>query len=316
MAEKSSKDLLEQIAKLRLENDKLQKQVAELRTKDLDDAEKDYKDRLFKFIFGNPENKQWTLSLYNAIGGTDYTNPDEIQFNTIEDVIYMRMKNDVSFLVAAELDMWEHQGSFNPNMPMRFHIYSGRLYEKWIATSDYYPYSSSLQKVPRPRCICFYNGTQEEPESLELKLSDAYEGEGDIEVKVTMLNINYGKNRELMEKCKPLYEYSWLVDAVRKNQKIKNDLDSAVDGALDSMPDDFVIKPFLIGHRAEVKNMLLTEYNEEKVMEKERKEGRQEGHKEERTSNITDLFKNGAPLDILYKTFGKEEVDKVLGQGA
>ena len=83
------------------------------------DAKKDYKDRLFKFIFGNPENKQWTLSLYNAINGTDYTNPDDIQFNTIGDAVYMRMKNDISFIVAFEMDLWEHQSSFNPNMPMR-----------------------------------------------------------------------------------------------------------------------------------------------------------------------------------------------------
>ena len=74
---------------------------------------------MFKFIFGNPENKQWTLSLYNAINGTDYTNPDDIQFNTIGDAVYMRMKNDISFIVAFEMDLWEHQSSFNPNMPMR-----------------------------------------------------------------------------------------------------------------------------------------------------------------------------------------------------
>ena len=85
----------------------------------LKDAKKDYKDRLFKFIFGNPENRQWTLSLYNAINGTDYTNPDDIQFNTIGDAVYMRMKNDISFIVAFEMDLWEHQSSFNPNMPMR-----------------------------------------------------------------------------------------------------------------------------------------------------------------------------------------------------
>ena len=128
---------------------------------DLKDAKKDYKDRLFKFIFGNPENKQWTLSLYNAINGTDYTNPDDIQFNTIGDAVYMRMKNDISFIVAFEMDLWEHQSSFNPNMPMRFFIYGGRLYEKYIAASDYYQYSSMLQPVPRPVCVCFYNGTKE-----------------------------------------------------------------------------------------------------------------------------------------------------------
>ena len=137
-----------------------------------------------------------------------------------------------------------------------------------------------LQPVPRPVCVCFYNGTKEQSERQVLKLSDAYEGEGDIEVKVTMLNINYGKNQHMMDACEPLKEYAWLVDAVRRHQSEKIDLDAAVDAALDEMPDEYVIKTFLLENRAEVKSMFLTEYNEEKVMEKERQEGRREGQQE------------------------------------
>ena len=93
--------------------------------------QKEYKDRLFKFIFGNPENKQWTLSLYNAVNGTDYENPDEIRFNTIGDAVYMGMKNDASFIIFFEMNLWEHQSVFNPNMPMRFFLYAAKLYEGW-----------------------------------------------------------------------------------------------------------------------------------------------------------------------------------------
>ena len=174
----------------------------------------------------------------------------------------------------------EHQSSFNLNMPMRFFIYGGRLYEKYITASDYYQYSSMLQPVPRPACVCFYNGTKEQPERQVLRLSDAYEGEGDIEVKVTMLNINYGKNQHMMDDCEPLKEYAWLVDAVRRHQSEKMNLDAAVDAALDEMPNEYVIKTFLMENRAEVKSMFLTEYNEEKIMEKERQEGRREGRRE------------------------------------
>ena len=159
--------------------------------RNLKDVKQNYKDRVFKFIFGNPENKGWTLSLYNAINGTSYTNPDDIQINTIGDVVYLNMKNDVSFIIFFEMNIWEHQSSFNPNMPMRIFIYAGRLYEGYIAISNYYQFSSTLQPVPRPRCVCFYNGTQEQPESQVLRLSDAYEGEGDIEVKVLMLNVKF-----------------------------------------------------------------------------------------------------------------------------
>ena len=209
-------------------------------------AQKKYKDRVFRFIFGNPARKEWALSLYNAVNGTNYTDPEEITFNTIGDAVYMRMKNDVSFIIAFEMNLWEHQSSFNPNMPMRFFIYAGRLYEKYIATSDYYQYNSSLQPAPRPKCVCFYNGKQEQPEERILKLSDAFEGEGDIEVQVSMRNINYGKNLRMMEACKPLSEYAWLVAAIRQNQDEKMDLDAAVDAALDAMPEDFVIRGFLL----------------------------------------------------------------------
>ena len=191
-----------------------------------------------------------------------------------------RVCDDVSFIVAFEMNLWEHQSTFNPNMPMRFFIYAGRLYEKYITTSEYYQYSSFLQSVPRPTCVCFYNGKKDEPEHQVLKLSDAYEGDGDIEVRVTMLNINYGKNQKLMDACKPLKEYAWLVDAVRRHQAEKMDLDAAVDAAIDEMPENFLLKSFLIENRAEVKDMFLIEYNEEKVLEKERQEARKEGIKE------------------------------------
>ena len=240
----------------------------------------DYKDRLFKFIFGNPGNKKWTLSLYNAVNNTDYADPEMISFNTIGTAIYMRMRNDVSFIISFEMNLWEHQSTFNPNMPMRFLIYAGNLYDKYAAISNYNKYSSKLQPLPKPVCICFYNGKKEQPERQVLKLSDAYGGGGDIEVKVTMLNVNYGKNKLLMDKCRPLMEYAWLVDIVRRKQDEKMDLESAVDTAIDELPESFEIYPFLIGNRAEVKSMFLTEYNEEKVMEQERAEAREEGREE------------------------------------
>ncbi|MBQ9389778.1 MAG: hypothetical protein IJU07_06345 [Synergistaceae bacterium] len=99
-----------------------------------------HKDRLFKFIFGNPEHKDWTLSLYNALNGSHYTDPEDIEFNTIEDVIYMGMKNDVSFLVmdAMTMNIWEHQSSVNPNLHVLFLLYAGQLYDKYITQKHLY----------------------------------------------------------------------------------------------------------------------------------------------------------------------------------
>lgn len=101
-----------------------------------------------------------------------------------------------------------------------------------------------------------------------------------------MVNINYGKNKELMDACEPLKEYAWLVDRVRTHQGDNMSLDDSVDATLNEMPDEFVIKTFLLENRAEVKSMFLTEYNEKKTLKKEREEGRQEGRQEGRSEGI------------------------------
>ena len=260
-------------------------------------AKDEYKDRVFKFLFGNPDNKHWTLALYNAVNGSSYDNPEDIEFNTIEDAVYLGMKNDVSFIIVDELHLWEHQSTYNPNMPMRFFLYAAKLYEKYIASSDYYPYSSTLQSAPCPKCICFYNGTTQQPERKVLKLSEAFGGEGDIEVVVTVLNINYGKNKALMEACEPLNEYAWLVDTIRKHQRDLKDLEAAIDAALAEMPDEFMIKKFLLLNKAEVKGMFLTEYDQEKVLE--------QAVNEDRRRVATDMLKKKFPLSLI------EEISKL-----
>ena len=252
---------------------------------------KQHKDRVFKFIFGR--NKAWALSLYNAINGSNYTDPEAIEFNTIEDIIYIGMHNDVSFLFYCFMPMWEQQSSFNPNMPIRYLLHSAQLYDKYMFEHNCYRYGKKLIKLPCPKCVCFYNGTEEQPEEMILSLSDAFiTGESDIEVKVRMLNINYGKNKTLMKACKPLYEYSWLVETIRQGNK---DIEKAVDEALDKLPDDFLIKKFLLMHRAEVKGMFLTEYDEEKILAQERQEGIQEAN--ERV--VANMLKKALPLQLI-----------------
>ena len=257
----------------------------------------EHKDRVFKFLFGNPENREWTLALYNAINGSNYNNPDDIQFNTIDDAVYLGMRNDVSFIIVDELHLWEHQSTYNPNMPMRFLLYAAKLYEKYIAGSDYYPYSSVLQPAPRPKCVCFYNGTAAQAERKILRLSEAFGGEGDIEVIVTMLNINYGKNKVLMAACEPLSEYAWLVETIRTNQKVMRNLEVAMDAAINEMPDGFIIKKFLLSNKAEVKGMFLTEWDQEKVLAQERREA--EYMANERVA--TDMLIEKLPLPLIVK---------------
>ncbi len=229
----------------------------------------------------------------------------------------MGMKNDVSFIILNEMNLWEHQSSFNPNMPMRFFIYGCKLYEKYTETSDYFKFSSRLQPLPKPKCLCFYNGTVEQPERLEMKLSEAFGSEADIEVKVHMLNINYGKNRELMETCQPLREYAWLVEKVRERQRELKNFEAAVDAAISEMPDSFVIKKFLISNQAEVKGMFLAAYDEEKDRAKALKEQEMLIKEAElntensiRESLATDMLLDGKPLMEILK-YSKLSEDKI-----
>lgn len=266
-------------------------------------ANREYRDRLFKFIFGNPENKEWTLSLYNAVNGSDYKNADDIIYTTVDNVVYMHMKNDVSFLVDNCMNFYEQQSTINPNMPMRFLIYAGMVYTKYIDTTrSYHQYSSKQQKAPTPKCICFYNGTANADDVTLLRLSDAFGGDvpSDIEVLVTMMNINSGHNTRLLESCRALKEYSGFMDMVRHNSE-HSPLEGAVDRAINDLPDDALIKPFLLANRSEVKYMCITEYDEERTRSEDREEwlaegraeGRAEGEVKGRMAMLADLVRDG-----------------------
>ena len=254
---------------------------------------REHKDRLFKMIFGRPEHREWTLSLYNAVNGTDYEDPSCIEFNTLENVLFMGMKNDLSFILDCNLSVYEHQSSYNPNLPVRFLMYLGTLWSGWLYGSDDLDvYGTRLIELPVPRFVVFYNGTEKESEEMVLRLSDAFpeaiRDKSDIELKVTMLNVNSGKNTELMEKSRPLYEYAWLVDRIREGRKTMT-IEAAVDKALEEMPEDFQIKTFLMENRGAVKMSILTEYDEEKHMRLTRKQSREEGREEGRKEGIDDL---------------------------
>ena len=252
-----------------------------------------YKDRLFVFIFGREENKEWTLSLYNAINGSHYSDPSAIEITTIQEVIYLGMHNDVSFLIADELNLYEQQASYNPNMPLRQLQYLSLLYEGYLQKNKdkYDKFGRYLIPLPVPRCVVFYNGLDKLAEETTLHLSDAFPKgmKGDVEVTVRMLNINYGKNKSLLEACKPLTEYAWIVQEIRKYNKVM-DIKQAIDAVIVNLPNDFILKPFLEIHKAEVGDMLLTEYNEiqrEELLRKtERKEGLKKGIKKGRKEGL------------------------------
>ena len=138
---------------------------------------REYKDRLFKAIFGRntEESKRWRLDLYNALNGTNYTDPDALSLTTIENVIYITMKNDISFLIGSQMNLYEQQSSFNPNMPLRGLMYFAQLYQMNLAERGEDLFGSRLVKIPAPSFVVFYNGDRKLPDVSKLRLSDAFE---------------------------------------------------------------------------------------------------------------------------------------------
>ena len=255
---------------------------------------REYKDRLFHFLFGAEENKEWTLSLYNAVNHSDHRDVSQMQITTIREVMYLSMHNDVSFLISEEMNLYEQQSTFNPNMPLRQLQYAGNLYEKYITERKMNKYGARLLRLPVPKLVVFYNGTLDREDETVLRLSDSFPAgaEPDIEVRVRMININYGRSEGILTSCEPLREYAWLVEQIRRNRR-ETEIEEAVDRAIEAMPREYVIKPFLDAHRAEVKGMLLTEYNEAETMELFKAEGRVEGRAEGYAEAMLGLAREG-----------------------
>ena len=256
-----------------------------------------FKDSLFRLIF---RERKALLSLYNAVNGSDYQNPEELVVNTMEDVVYMGMKNDVSFLFADHLNLYEAQSTANPNMPLRGVFYFSRLYKGIVEERKLDVYSRRQINLPKPVFIVFYNGMEDQEERRVLKLSDSFSADScrlvsekpgqtsflsevflpALECTAIMLNINYGHNRKLMERCKKLEEYAFFVEQVRRLKKQGLSLEAAADEAIRVSLDQGILTDILRKHRAEVKDLILSEYNEELHIKNEKNISYEEGHQQ------------------------------------
>ena len=147
--------------------------------------------------------------------------------------------------------------------------------------------------IPAPHYIVFYNGLERKEEEFTQKLSDSFEDgkEGCIELTVRTININYGQNKELMEKCETLAGYSFFVAQVRKNFEIM-DLEKAVEKAIDTCIENNVLKDFFLEQKTEVMAMSIYEYNEEYVKKSLYEEGEEAGMLKTLAKSVEAVMKN------------------------
>lgn len=232
------------------------------------------KDTVFRLLF---KEKAPLLELYNAMNDSDYDNPDDLIITTLEASIFVGMKNDLSYIFNDQLFLYEHQSTVNPNMPLRDFLYLSSLYSKLV--KDEHIYSTRLIKIPEPKFIVFYNGTQEMPEYCQMKLSDAFEKTSenpDLELTVHHYNINIGYNKRLMERSKTLHEYMLFVGKMREYVSVFGK-DEGVKYAVDDCIKNGILSSFLLEKKAEVIMIGVYEYDEEKHMRIVARDARAEG---------------------------------------
>lgn len=283
---------------------------------------KQYKDRLFRLIFSE---KEPLLQLYNAINSEQEPIPldAEVVINTIDDAIFMGMKNDISFIVNGDMCLFEQQSTYNPNMPFRCFLYISQLYAK-MYSGHREVYKSQLFKLPFPQCVVFYNGTEYQPERKLLRLSDAFKKENQfpcMELEVLCFNINKGFNQHLMASCPELNGYSIFISKVRTymNQMQQHD---AIDKAIDDCIKEGYLVNILATRREEVVMSILSEYNEklhmDVVFEEGKEEGVQEGVQkgiqEGKLEMIRNLLAADIPIDSVAKfaSLSVSEIEELL----
>ena len=227
---------------------------------------RDHKDTLFRMIFSTREN---LLTLYNAVNHSHYTDAKELEIVTLENAVYMNMKNDQAFLLDMQLNLYEHQSTWNPNMPLRFLIYV------------------TLVELPTPHFVVFYNGEEEREAESVLKLSHSFcqkADEPELELIVKVLNINLDKKQRILETCCLLKEYMLLVDKIRKYAAEYKDINRAAEQAVTECIEENILADFLRKNRTEAIEVCIFEYDEKREKELIRKaeyaEGKKEGLKE------------------------------------
>ena len=200
----------------------------------------------------------------------------------------------------------------NANMPLRFLQYAARLYERIQNPRD--RYLRRLKKIPTPEFYVFYNGEEDYPKSMTLRLSDAFmtlPEKQSLELVVSVTNINYNKSSKIVHTCKPLKEYTLFVDAVRKHLKL--DSENGFKNAIKECIQNDILREYLLRKSKEVINMLIAEYDYDVDIAVQRKEEReialQEGSYQAKLETAKTMLAMHYPLEDICKITGLTKAD-------
>ena len=239
---------------------------------------REYKSDVISMMLQIPE---YALDVYNAMNDSAYTDPDMIQIMRLENGISLSVRNDASFFINNYLNLYEHQSTYSPNATLRFLIYLTNLLKTTIRKRDLY--SRKRVQIATPHFAVFYNGTEKRPEKEVLKLSEAFINRTDtpeIELTVTVYNINPDNNTQLLEKSEVLRSYMIFVNRVRENlehqKKIaqnepeydeaayEEELEAAINEAIDYCVKHHIMEEFFRENRSEVTKSMVLDYTWER----------------------------------------------------
>ena len=278
------------------------------------DGNKKYRDSVFRDYFNEPVR---LLSLCNAILGTKYSNICELNINTLERIFFDNQKNDISCTIGNNfLVLIEHQTSVNNNMPFRCLSYVAELLNNLIEDKDKL-YHKALIRFPRPKFFVLYDGDVKEPLEREMRLSEAFGGDGStLELVVTALNINFGLPQPLLTKCQYLRDYSTLVGKVKEGIRVGLTRKEAISCAVKFCLDNRLMKGYLEEKSQEVFNMLALQWEQDKAIRASYEDGRDDGISEGIEKIALKMIRLGKPLeDILQITDLPIERIKKLAEG-
>ena len=294
---------------------------------------RNFKDTVFRMLFND---KKRLLELYNALNKTSYDNPEALVIKTLKGMTFLGMKNDVSFIIDDELNLYEHNSTPCPNIPLRFLFYIASSLRKLVPLKD--TYKDEPVEIPAPRFLVFYNGTAPLPDKIEYRLSDMYKKEmvgNDLELHVTVLNVNEGRSKELMESCRTMKEYSIFVAKVRKyrqetKRKHSKDyytenklslIEADVTRAIDECIEENILRDFFIAHRKEAIDVSILDCTAEEQYQVIADENLEKGIRIGVTQGITQtnslyswLFSNNRADDVQRASMDSEYLNKLFDE--
>lgn len=281
---------------------------------------REYKSDVFSMLLEKPE---YALDVYNALNHTNYDDPDEVEIIHMEKGISLTIRNDASFIIDANMNLYEHQSTINPNMPFRNLIYITNILQGIVKKSKDEIFGRKKLQMPMPHFVVFYNGTENQPEEQILKLSDLFshtDGESELELICRVVNINKGNSKDILKHSKVLYGYSYFVEKVREYQ-LSLELTEAISCALKDCVDNDVLADFFRENWQEVIKVTEIDCTFERQIEYEKNYSREEGKTEGKADSILTLLKMKGAVsseleDKIFSVKKNEVLDELLKMAA